>query len=326
MQERGGAGFLNRVLSSFKHFSNPYNELSLLRVKDVMTKDVMCVRAGEPLLEAAHTMIGAHVSCLVVVEGENPAGILTERDFIKKFSMNKKENSEMLVSDLMTRGIVSVDPSTDLFTAQKLMRQHNFRKLVVMHNGEMKGIITQTDLCRAVAKLKSPVFNSPLINDFMTKSVLMVADDDTFLKAKKMMAAKDIGSVIVGAKDDLHGIFTEFDLVSAYFLNPNKLMNSFMCELVSVPIICITADFDMTSVNKMMLERNFRRFPVVENSKLMGIITQTDVARALYNFIENNKDNAIKRRNARPPCECELVKKSNIIFCKRKQSKAVLSK
>jgi CBS domain-containing protein len=259
------------------------------------------------------------------MEGETPVGILTERDFIKKFSMDKKANSEMLVTDLMTKGIVSVDPSIDLFQSQKLMRQHNFRKLVVVHNNELKGIITQTDLCRAVAKLKSPILNSPLIKEVMTKSVLTAADDDTFLKAKKIMAAKDIGSVIVGKGNDLHGIFTEFDLVSEYFMNPNKLMNSQMSELVSAPIICIEPDFDLVFVNKMMLERNFRRLPVIENTNLIGIITQTDVARALYSFIENNKDAAIKRSDARPPSDYELLKTSKIILCRKKQPKAVIN-
>ncbi|MBW2991005.1 CBS domain-containing protein [Candidatus Woesearchaeota archaeon] len=255
-----------------------------------MTKDVVCVHKGDNLTEAAHTMIGAKVSCVVVLEGDKPVGILTERDFIKKLSMEKAHPGDMLVNDIMTKKLFTVDTHLDLFEAQKIMKTHNFRKLVIVENDELKGILTQTDLCRVAAELKSPYPPAPLVKEVMTRNVLTVAEDDKFLKAKKIMASKDIGSVLVTNKEQIKGVFTEFDIVSEFFLNPNKLMNSYMEDLMSSPVICISPGFDLFQINKIMLEHNFRRLSVVAGNKTQGIITQTDVARKLYSFIEKNKD------------------------------------
>jgi CBS domain-containing protein len=318
MNKRGVSGLFSRIFLFRKRYANPYDELALLEVKDVMTKEVMCAQRDEPLLDVAHTMIGAHISCMVVSEGERPVGIITERDFIKKLDMTHSHQEDLLVQDLMTKKLVSVEPGTDLLSAQKLMRQNKFRKLVVMHNDELKGIMTQTDLCRAIAKLRTRILNSPRVRDVMTKRVLTVECDEGFLNVKKLMAQRDLGSVVVNEKDSVCGIFTEFDLVSEFFMNPNRLRNAHMHDLVSKPIVCISPELDLVFINKLMIERNFRRLPVIEGGKLAGIVTQTDVARELYKSIEQNKDVKYKRKDKYIAPQYDIIKKENIIFYKMK--------
>ncbi|HJX06267.1 MAG TPA: CBS domain-containing protein [Candidatus Nanoarchaeia archaeon] len=287
-------------LKKAKPFTNCYFELNALHVRDVMVKDVMTVGRYDSLVDAAHTMIGAHISCLVVFEKQKPVGIITERDFIKKLGMAKDHSTELLVNDLMTKELFAVDPHLSLFEAQKLMKAHKFRKLVVMEGDELRGIITQTDLCKAVANVKSSCPRAPIIADVMSRRVLIVGAEDSFIQAKKLMASKDIGSVLVMEKGEIIGMFTEFDIVSEFFLNPNRLRSSYMRELMTVPVICISPDFNMFEVNQLMLEHNFRRLPVIADNKLIGIVTQTDVAWHLYDFIEKNKncgDERMKRRS-----------------------------
>ncbi|MFH0870163.1 MAG: CBS domain-containing protein [archaeon] len=319
MYKRGLPGFFERIFSKTIPFSNAHAEIAILKINDVMTNNVMCVHREDKLIDAAHTMIGSHISCLVVLDNDyKPGGIITERDFIMKLGMTEKSSASLLVLDLMTKKLVTAPPHTDLFEAQKTMKLHNFRKIVVVQNDELKGIVTQTDLCKVIAGLRTPMINAPLVGDVMTRKVLMVSCDDEFLKAKKLMAAKDMGSVLVMEKNDICGIFTEFDIVSEFFMNPNKLKNSRMHDLVSKPIICISPDFDLVFVNKLMLEHNFRRLPVIENDRLVGIITQTDVARGMYEFIEKSKDVKNDRKAKYQEPEYEIVRKANIMLYKKK--------
>jgi len=297
-----------------KSFSNCYYELKSFRVKDIMVRDVIYVHREDRLIDAAHTMIGAHVSCLVVLKDYKPVGILTERDFVKKLGMSKGYSEKMLVNDIMTQKLFTVKPGLDLFEAQKIMRSHKFRKLVVVEDEELRGIITQTDLCRVLDELRSPHPKPPLVRDVMTKKVLVVGEDDKFLKAKKIMALKDIGSVVVADKKQIKGVFTEFDIVSEFFLNPNRLRNSYMKELMSSPVVCITPAFDLFQVNKIMLEHNFRRLPVISGDELVGVITQTDVARNLYLFIEKNKDFVAKKKTEKDKEDRYVVKKKGNIM------------
>lgn len=280
-----------------------------------MIRDVLTVHRGDLLIDAAHTMIGAHVSCLVVLEDYHPIGIITERDFLKKLGMSKPHSSSLLVNDLMTKKIFSVDTHLDLFEAQKIMKTHNFRKLVIIEKNELQGIITQTDLCKVLAALKSPCAKPPVVKDVMTKKVLKASEGEKFLKVKKLMASKDIGSVVIVEKGEIRGIFTEFDVGSEFFLNPNRLRNAYMNDLMTQPIVCITPDFDLFQVNKIMIEHNFRRLPVILGDDLVGIITQTDVARALYQFIEKNKDCDLnKQKTDHKPQGYSIKKMKNIIL------------
>lgn len=318
MNKRGALGFLANIIAKHRSNVNFYLELNSIRVKDIMIKDVLCIHRDDKLTEAAHTMIGAHASCLVVLENFRPIGIITERDFVKKLGMTKDHSDNMIVNDIMTKKLFSATPNMTLFEVHKIMREHNFRKIVVLDNGQLKGIITQTDLCKVVANLGVTHPRPPLVEDVMSKKVLTISDEDTFLKAKKLMTGKDIGSVLVVEKGKVQGMFTEFDLVSEFFMNPNRLRNSRMKELMTTPVMCISPGFDLFQINDLMLEHNFRRLPVVKDSKVIGIITQTDVARALYDFIQAHKDyfGQARPKAGKEPSYC-TKKTSNLIVCEK---------
>ena len=325
MNKRGAFGFLGELFGRSRSKINYYLELNAIRVKDIMVKDVLCIHRDDKLIEAAHTMIGAHASCLVVLEDYKPIGIITERDFVKKLGMTKDHSDDMIVNDIMTKKLVAANPNMNLFEVHKIMRSHNFRKIVIMDNGELKGIITQTDLCKAVANLGASHPRPPMVEDVMSKKVLTVSENDKFLKAKKLMTARDIGSVLVVEKGAVKGMFTEFDLVSEFFMNPNRLRNSYMKELMTTPVMCISTGFDLFQINEIMLEHNFRRLPVVKDNKIIGIITQTDVARGLYDFIHGHKDyfGEARPKTTKEPAYCTR-KTNNLIVCeKNKEQPAV---
>ncbi|MBN2142144.1 CBS domain-containing protein [Candidatus Woesearchaeota archaeon] len=316
MNKRGALfGFLPRGWKN----NNPYPELLKCRVRDYMTKDVMTIDRQKSLIQAAHTMIGAHVSCLVVTEDAKPKGIITERDFIKKLPMEKEPKTEILVDELMTKKVVSVDSDVDLFEAQRLMKKNGFRKLVVAEKGELAGIITQTDLCKAVAELRGHLPEPPIVQDVMTKSAVSVSSEEGFLKVKSLMSQKGMGSVIVADDGEIQGMFTEFDIVSEFFMNPNKLKNSCMRELMTSPVVCVTPLFDLEFVNKLMIQKNFRRLPVMEDGKIVGIITQTDVARSLYQHFEKNKDKKYPKKWGPKDPYYTIIKKGSTILYNLKQ-------
>jgi CBS domain-containing protein len=320
MNKRGVFNFLPSLFKG-KQKGNCYEQLSSIRVNDMMIKDVLCSQRNEKLIDAAHIMIGAHASCLVVLEGEKPIGIITERDFVKKLSMDRSHSSDMLVNDVMTKQLFTASHGMSLVEAQKIMKAHSFRKLVIVENEKLRGIITQTDLCWAVADMNMDFPNPPTVRSVMSRRVLTVSEDDKFAKAKKLMASNDIGSVLVVEKGAIKGIFTEFDLVSEFFMNPNRLRNSFMKDLMTSPIVCITPDFDIFTINKIMLKRNFRRLPVLENNKVVGIITQTDVARGMYDFIEKHKDSVCGKKPSKKGNEPDFTvrKEGSIIVYELKK-------
>jgi CBS domain-containing protein len=289
-----------------------HSNLSSRKIKDYMTSDVITAKKDESLRDAAHMMIASKLSCLLVQEKGVATGILTERDFIKRLNFSK-DNSKLKVKDVMTKNPVSLLPKDSLVKAAKTMKEHDFRKIVVSENNILKGILTQTDLCRAASDEITHVDNPPLVKDYMTKKVFSVSSEEKVSKAVKLMASNNFGSILVIDKGVLKGVYTEFDIVSEYFLSPARLKEGYIKDLMSAPVFCITKDFDLFFINRLMLKHNFRRLAVVEEDKVIGIITQTDVMRNIYSFLEDNPD-AVTGKSVFEKQAYKVVKKGNMVI------------
>jgi len=105
--------------------------------------------------------------------------------------------------------------------------------------------------------------------------------------------------------------------VSEFFMNPNRLRSSYIKDLMTAPVMGISPFFDLFQANRLMLEHNFRRLPVVHKNNVVGMLTQTDVAKGLYEFIERKKDAACKpAKDEKAPVYC-MKKSINVIVCER---------
>ncbi|MDO8459691.1 MAG: CBS domain-containing protein [Nanoarchaeota archaeon] len=104
------------------------------------------------------------------------------------------------------------------------------------------------------------------------KQPFVIEKDISFSEAAKIMSSKGIGSLIVVSKGMLKGIITEGDLIKNF--NKNGKISSAMNKNV----ISIDPKEDMTAALAVMRENKIKHLPVVEDSKLIGIITLTDIA------------------------------------------------
>ncbi|MFL6430106.1 MAG: cyclic nucleotide-binding/CBS domain-containing protein [Nitrososphaeraceae archaeon] len=113
-----------------------------------MTKDIVTIDEGETALEAARIMSQKGISSLIVVKDEVPKGIITERDFIKKICAKQLEISQVKITSIMSRIRTVADPDTPIEVAVQRMANRGIRRLPIMQEGKVVGIITVTDLAR----------------------------------------------------------------------------------------------------------------------------------------------------------------------------------
>jgi CBS domain-containing protein len=88
------------------------------------------------------------ISSLIVVKDEVPKGIITERDFIKKICAKQLEISQVKITSIMSRIRTVADPDTPIEVAVQRMANRGIRRLPIMQEGKVVGIITVTDLAR----------------------------------------------------------------------------------------------------------------------------------------------------------------------------------
>ena len=116
-------------------------------VRDVMTRPVITADADIDVLTAAKRMALANVGCLIiVVSGEKPIGILTERDLVKKIVAKATDPQAVKVGDVMSSPLVTISPEASLRDAASLMLKSGVKRLPVTSNERLVGIITDTDL------------------------------------------------------------------------------------------------------------------------------------------------------------------------------------
>jgi len=137
-----------------------------MKVEDVMVDNVITARDDETVKRAVDIMNKHQIGCLVVEKDGNAIGILTERDLLKRVLAKCKDPKKIKVRDVMTQPLMYVSPKTDLEQAAKIMFKLRIKKLPVIEERRLVGLLTVTDIARSSEKtvrMLKEIFNfSPL--------------------------------------------------------------------------------------------------------------------------------------------------------------------
>ncbi len=119
-----------------------------MRVADAMSHSVVSTTPGASVSEAAKTMGDLRIGCLVVREGEKLAGILTERDILNRIVVPGRDPRKTRVAEVMTHTVMTVSSQTPIEEAADIMATHRIRRLPVLRDGRLAGILTSSDIVR----------------------------------------------------------------------------------------------------------------------------------------------------------------------------------
>jgi CBS domain-containing protein len=113
-----------------------------------MTKDVVAVDENMTALDAARLMTEKGISSLIIEKDHAPVGIISERDFVKKICLRDMQPSTINVGSIMSKIQTYASPDTPVDVAVQRMVNHKIRRLPVISDGKVIGIITVTDLAK----------------------------------------------------------------------------------------------------------------------------------------------------------------------------------
>ena len=116
------------------------------QIRDIMEKNVVTIEDDKTALDAANLISDKDVSFLVIMKNNIPIGVLSESDFVKRLAADDKKASEVIVSEIMSSNFRWVEPNTEIEDAIQKMLNNNVRRLVILDNNKLAGVITQTDL------------------------------------------------------------------------------------------------------------------------------------------------------------------------------------
>ncbi|MDH3279122.1 MAG: CBS domain-containing protein [Nitrosopumilus sp.] len=121
-----------------------------ITVADVMTKSVISVDASMTINETAKMMEDAKVGAVIIMENNTPVGIVTDRDFAVKVAAHAYEISSP-IKQIMSSPLLSINSDESVRNAADLMHERGVRKLPVISDDKVVGIITATDIVNLLA-------------------------------------------------------------------------------------------------------------------------------------------------------------------------------
>lgn len=279
-----------------------------MNVNDIMNEEVILIHENEQVSHARNLMLKHGMSRVVVVDrDENPVGIVTEKDLIRKLRGNgpawkRRPIDTIAIRRVMSNGLTTIDTTSDAKEAVETMLRNKISSIPVVDNEGLAGIITKTDLMKFYV---SKYANRWKVSDLMTKDVVTVNENHTISHMVSLMEENNINGLVVMFDSEIAGIITPADISFAmvddpetgvsveriYFIRQlangeDKKKTREVSLLTAGDIMTeefekINPDADVVDAAKLMSEEGISHIPVVEGEDLVGIITKTDIIKGI---------------------------------------------
>lgn len=274
---------------------------------DQVIRNPITVTQNMTFLEAREVLLKHHVGRLPVLDNnKKPVGIITEKDFVRAiYKIGNKTIDKILVKDFMSKNLITIKKTDTIYDCANLMQSHRISSVIVVDNGNLSGIITKTDLAsvfltQSIEPLK--------VSQIMTPKVITVMPADSLLLVENLLVKYRISRIVVERNKRPVGIITNRDFLPAkmpkwirefadpkevekYRLDPrpeefrmNQLsyILSFRAEDIMTPNpITVDHNEEVSSAVLIMIRNSVSGLPVVKKSLLCGIITKSDIVRAI---------------------------------------------
>jgi CBS domain-containing protein len=138
----------------------------LSEILDEKGNDVLEIEADDSVFEAVRRMVEANVGSLLVRDGADIAGIVTERDYLRRAALEGRPDKETPVREIMSTPLIVVTPETPVDECMALMTDRRIRHLPVVDGGEVVGVISIGDLVKFKSKQQS--FEIKYLTEYIT--------------------------------------------------------------------------------------------------------------------------------------------------------------
>jgi len=124
-----------------------------MNANDIMTRGIMTIKRNATVSEAIKTMIERRITSLIVESDDNDGlyGIVTRKDIVNKVIAHRRDPDKVKVKEIMSEPLMVISPDMEMENVAMLMAKTDVRRFAVVENGELIGIISNSDILRAFA-------------------------------------------------------------------------------------------------------------------------------------------------------------------------------
>ena len=269
----------------------------------VMTKKVITCSPTDTLLQVQLLMVKNNISRVVIVDGNNkPVGIITRRDLIDFLVADKSKRGIEVIKaeEVMTKKLITAKRKTPISNIAETMVKKDISSVIIVDNeGKLDGIVTKTDITAWYGAMKGAY----KVQEIMTAKLVTVKPSQSVFLVASLMAEHAISRVVVVADKENKpaGIITVADMtMMSRLLKPAKVLKEEKPLVVKSAIalpknvhlltardimtpdpITVSKSANLADAAELMIKHKFSGLPVTDKGKLVGIITKSDITRAV---------------------------------------------
>lgn len=257
-----------------------------MKVEEVMTKDVISVDKDVNLMHVLKLMKKHEITKIPVVENKKLIGVITDNIISYKLGSIRKRGvpaSRLHASSVTDKEIEVISPDADIKTIIRKVGDPGPTMLNVVQKDKLVGVLTKADLLPLVESNKK-------LREVMQKKLFMVSSDDRVIHARRIMIDENIARLPVVDDGRLIGMISDTEIAFALAsikrsFSPGKqkhrLEELLVKDVMKTPAIWTEPNMTVTDAAKIMLKNNIGALPLLENNKLIGIVTRTDLIKTI---------------------------------------------
>jgi len=269
----------------------------------IMTQKLITCSPADTLLQVQQLMVKNNISRVVIVDENNkPVGIITQKDMINFLVADKSKRGieEIKAEEVMTKKLITAKRKMPISKIAETMTKKDISSVIIVDGkGKLDGIVTKTDITAWYGDTKGAY----KVQEFMTGKPVTVTPSQSVFLVASLMAEHAISRVVVVADKENKpaGIITLADMtMMSRLLKPAQVLKEGKPVVVKGAIalpkdvylltasdimtpdpITVRKSANLTDVAQLMTKHKISGLPVTDKGKLVGIITKSDIIRAV---------------------------------------------
>lgn len=277
-----------------------------IKLAELITKPIT-VNPSTALLKTREKILKNKVKRVIIVDKKKPVGVITEKDIAKKiYELGSKPINSIKAKDFIHGKLFTLTEDNFVNECAKMMKKHRISLVIITNNDKtLRGIVTKTDLVKAFLTKESTSFK---VSKIMKKDLITASPSDPILHVESLLLKYGISRVIIKRNRIPVGIITFRDFVPAKIpqwiaesadpkevqeykfkkgleeIHSNQMSYLFpfhATDIMATKPITVEMDDDIKIAITRMIKHDISGLPVVKKSKLVGIITKSDIVAAL---------------------------------------------
>lgn len=278
--------------------------------------DVIKIPGDTVAHKAGRVMARGNIGAVVVEHKNNIVGIVSERDYVRKITLKGLHSKSLVVTDIMTAQVATVNMETALDDVVRLMLDKNIRHLPVV-SGELGDraenlvdVISIRDVMREVRRLMLSLSGSAsrkwqedaskqTVQDMLKvkaahhggkmPGVIESRVDQTVYSCLELMEKHHIGALVIEEDRVTSGIFTERDYMRKIIAPDRNSKETAVGDIMTPFPVCVTTNFSVAQCLQLVTERSFRHLPVMgflgsahdDDSRVVNVLSIKDILRTI---------------------------------------------